>query len=195
VSALKGIRLAEGDITAQSVDAIVNAANSDLVLGSGVAGAIREAGGPSIQAECDTLGPIAVGDAAVTGAGELPARFVIHAAGMPPGGAANEDSVRAAVRRSLELARERGCATVAIPAVGAGVGGFPAQRCAEVLVAEAREHLAGETTVTEVRFVLFGEPMYRIFEGTLDAAKMEVQMAALRARRNSESPGGGAPKN
>ena len=115
------IVLVEGDITGQSVDAIVNAANSSLQLGSGVAGAIREKGGPSIQSECDAIGPIQVGDAAVTGAGDLPARFVIHAAGMPPGGSASEDSIRSSVRRSLELARERECRSVAIPAVGAGV--------------------------------------------------------------------------
>ena len=98
------ITLLEGDITEQEVEAIVNAANSDLQLGAGVAGAIREKGGASIQAECDAIGPIEVGDAAVTGAGDLHARFVIHAAGMPPGGEADEQSVRSCVRRSLELA-------------------------------------------------------------------------------------------
>ena len=99
---MKGrIVLREGDITQEAVDAIVNAANSDLVLGAGVAGAIREKGGLSIQAECDAIGPIAVGDAAVTGAGELRARYVIHAAGMPPGGSASAESVRSSVRRSL----------------------------------------------------------------------------------------------
>jgi O-acetyl-ADP-ribose deacetylase (regulator of RNase III) len=97
------IALCEGDITAAEVDAIVNAANSSLVLGAGVAGAIREKGGPSIQAECDAIGPIEVGDAAVTGAGDLPARFVIHAAGMALGGSASEESVRSCARRSLEL--------------------------------------------------------------------------------------------
>ena len=192
---MKGITLSEGDITAQPVDAIVNAANSDLVLGAGVAGAIRDKGGPSIQAECDAIGPIAVGAAAVTGAGELPARFVIHAAGMPPGGSADEASVRGAVRRGLDLANERGCSSVAIPAVGAGIGGFSAQRCAEILIAEARAHLAGETALREVRFVLFGEPMFRVFEAALDAAKVEAQMEALRARRSdSESQGADEPK-
>jgi O-acetyl-ADP-ribose deacetylase (regulator of RNase III) len=180
---MKGrIALREGDICAETVDAIVNAANSDLVLGAGVAGAIRERGGPEIQAECDAIGPIAVGDAAVTGAGRLAARFVIHAAGMPPGGAASEASVRSAVRRSLELARERGCRTLAIPAVGAGIGGLAVQRCAEILLEEARAHLAGETSLEEVRFVLFGEPVYRVFEATLDAAKVRQQMERLRAR-------------
>jgi O-acetyl-ADP-ribose deacetylase (regulator of RNase III) len=176
------IVLLEGDITAQEVDAIVNAANSQLVLGSGVAGAIRSKGGPEIQAECDRIGAIAVGEAAVTGAGQLPARFVIHAAGMPPGGQASEASVRSAMRAALERARERGCRSVAVPAIGAGVGGVPLQRCAELLLEEARQHLAGETSLTEIRFVLFGEPAYRVFEMVNDAAKVAAQMERLRAR-------------
>jgi O-acetyl-ADP-ribose deacetylase (regulator of RNase III) len=176
------ITLREGDITAQDVDAIVNAANSALKLGAGVAGAIRERGGPSIQAECDAIGPIEVGEAAITGAGELPARFVIHAAGMAPGGSATEATIRSSVRRSLELAREHGCRSVAIPAIGAGIGGFSAQRCAEILMAEARAHLAGDTTLEEIRFVLFGEPTYRLFEAAQDAAKVQEQMDRLRAR-------------
>jgi O-acetyl-ADP-ribose deacetylase (regulator of RNase III) len=176
------IVLCEGDITEHEVDAIVNAANSQLVLGAGVAGAIREKGGPGIQQECDAIGPIEVGEAAVTGAGALPARYVIHAAGMPPGGGANEDSVRRSLRRSLELAREKGCRSIAIPAIGAGIGGFSPQRCAEVLIAEAREHLAGDTSLEEVRFVLFGEPMYRLFESAHDAAKVQAQMERLKRR-------------
>jgi O-acetyl-ADP-ribose deacetylase (regulator of RNase III) len=176
------ITIVEGDISDQEVDAIVNAANSALVLGSGVAGAIRARGGPSIQEECARIGPIAVGDAAVTGAGALPARFVIHAAGMPPGGSADEASVRGSMRRSLELAAERGLRTVAVPAIGAGVAGFPMQRCAEVLIEEARRHLAGETSLEEIRFVLFGEPAYRVFEMVHDAAKVAEQMQRLAQR-------------
>jgi O-acetyl-ADP-ribose deacetylase (regulator of RNase III) len=176
------IVLVEGDITAQPVDAIVNAANTRLVLGSGVAGAIRERGGPSIQAECDAIGGVPLGGAAVTGAGRLPARFVIHAAGMQPGGAADESSVRAAARRSFELASERGCRTLAVPAIGAGVGGLALQRCAEVLLEEARTHLRGETSLEEIRFVLFGEPAYRVFEMARDAAKVAEQMERLRSR-------------
>ncbi|MEE8246541.1 MAG: macro domain-containing protein [Alphaproteobacteria bacterium] len=176
------IVLAEGDITEQEVDAIVNAANSALVLGAGVAGAIREKGGPTIQTECDAIGPIEVGDAAVTGAGELRARFVIHAAGMPQGGSASAESVRACVRRGLELAREHGCRSLAVPAIGAGIGGFSVQRCAEILLEEARAHLAGETSLEEIRFVLFGEPSYRVFEAALDAAKVQEQMERLRSR-------------
>ena len=176
------IVLREGDITDQEADAIVNAANSDLILGAGVAGAIRQKGGPSIQEECDRIGPIAVGDAAVTGAGNLPARFVIHAAGMPPGGVATEESVRSSMRRSLELAREKQCRTVAVPAIGAGIAGFPLQRCAEILLEEARAHLEAGDGVEEIRFVLFGEPTYRVFEMVDDAAKVAAQMERFERR-------------
>jgi O-acetyl-ADP-ribose deacetylase (regulator of RNase III) len=176
------ITLVEGDITEVDTDAIVNAANSALVLGIGVAGAIRTKGGPSIQDECDAIGGIEVGEAAITGAGDLPARFVIHAAGMAPGGLADEISVRDSVRASLVLANENGCRSIAIPAVGAGVGGFSMQRCAEVSLEEARAHLAGQTTLEEVRFVLFGEPAFRLFEMVNDSAKVAEQMARLKKR-------------
>jgi O-acetyl-ADP-ribose deacetylase (regulator of RNase III) len=177
------ITLEEGDITDAGVDAIVNAANNELVLGAGVAGAIRQKGGPSIQQECDRHGPVAVGEAAITGAGELPARFVIHAAGMAQGGEASEASVRGSMRASLALAHEHGCRSVAVPAIGAGIAGFPMQRCAEVLIEEARAHLEGETSLEEIRFVLFGEPAYRIFEMVNDAARVAAQMERLQARR------------
>jgi O-acetyl-ADP-ribose deacetylase (regulator of RNase III) len=176
------IVLKEGDITAEAVDAIVNAANSALALGAGVAGAIRAKGGPQIQAECDAHGRIAVGDAALTGAGDLDARFVIHAASMPPGGQANEISVRTSLRRSLELAAEQGCRTVAVPAIGAGVAGVPVRRSAEVLLDEARRHLEGETPIEEIRFVLFGEQAYRVFESVNDASRIQAQMDRLRRR-------------
>jgi len=176
------IVLVEGDITAQEVDAIVNAANSALVLGAGVAGAIREKGGPTIQEECDAIGPIEVGEAAITGAGELPAKFVVHAAGMPPGGAADEQSVRASVRASLRLAREKSCRSIAFPAIGAGIGGFSMQRCAEVSLEEVRRHLDEPTSLEEIRFVLFGEPAYRVFEMANDAAKVQAQMERLKRR-------------
>jgi len=176
------IELAEGDITEQQVDAIVNAANSALILGAGVAGAIREKGGPSIQQECHAIGSIEVGGAAITGAGDLPARFVVHAAGMPPGGQADEQSVRASVQASLELAAERGLRSIAFPAIGAGIGGFSMQRCAEVSLEEAQRHLAGESSLEEIRFVLFGEPAYRVFEMVNDAAKVAAQMERLKGR-------------
>jgi O-acetyl-ADP-ribose deacetylase (regulator of RNase III) len=170
----------EGDLVLAQADAIVNAANTQLVLGSGVAGAIRERGGPSIQAECDAHGPVALGGAVLTGAGELPARHVIHAAGMEPGQAVTEESLRDCTRASLELARERGFSSLALPAIGTGVGGFSLQRCAEVMFEEVHAHLEGDTSLDEIRFVLFGEPAYRVFEQVQDAEKIRLQMEKLR---------------
>jgi O-acetyl-ADP-ribose deacetylase (regulator of RNase III) len=176
------IVLLEGDITGQEVDAIVNAANSGLILGSGVAGAIAERGGPKIAEECAVRGPIKVGEAAVTGAGDLAARFVIHAAGMPPGGRASETSVRDALRNALREAEDAGCLTIACPAIGAGVGGLSIQTCAEISLDEVRRYSDGGGRLEEVRFVLLGEPSFRIFEMVNDAAKVEAQMRKLRGR-------------
>jgi O-acetyl-ADP-ribose deacetylase (regulator of RNase III) len=176
------IVLQEGDITSAEVDAIVNAANSALVLGSGVAGAIDSRGGPSIAAECAAHGPIEVGAAAVTGAGELAARFIIHAAGMPPGGHVSEESLRSALRASLALAEEKGCESVAVPAIGTGVGGLSMQICAEISLDEARRYSDQAGGLAEIRFVLFGEPAFRLFEMVNDAAKVEAQMRKLRER-------------
>ena len=176
------ITLLEGDISEQVVDAIVNAANSELILGSGVAGAIRERGGPTIQAECDAHGPVAVGAAAVTGAGELDAKWLVHAASMPPGGSSSEESVRASLRASFEAAAQLGAASLAVPAIGAGVGGLGLQRCAEISLEEARRALEAHPAIEEIRFVLFGEPAYRLFEMVADAAKVAAQMERLKRR-------------
>jgi O-acetyl-ADP-ribose deacetylase (regulator of RNase III) len=182
------ILLHEGDITEERVDAIVNAANSALVLGSGVAGAIDRRGGRSIGEECAAHGPIEVGQAAITGAGDLPARFVIHAAGMPPGGRVSEESLRQSLRAALGLAVREGCRTVACPAIGAGVGGLSMQTCAEVSLAEARRFVAEEpgSQLEEIRFVLLGEPAFRVFEMVNDAAKIEEQMRRLKQRSNPD---------
>ncbi len=173
------ILLEEGDITAAEVDAVVNAANTALQLGAGVAGAIREKGGPTIQAECNRHGPIGLGEAAITGAGALAADHVIHAAGMEPGGRVTEESLRACVRSSFELAQERRLTRIAFPAIGTGVGGFPVQRCAEIMLEESERQLAEGSSLEEVRFVLFGEPTYRIFEQVHDAGRIRAQMAKL----------------
>ncbi len=176
------ITILEGDITEQAVDAIVNAANERLILGSGVAGAIREKGGPEIQAECEAHGPVEVGDAALTGAGKLPARWVVHAASMPLGGGSTEGSVRSSLRASFAAAAEAGARTIAAPALGTGVGGFGLQRCAEVSLEEARLALDAHPELEEIRFVLFGEPAYRVFEMVNDAAKVAAQMERLKKR-------------
>lgn len=146
----------EGDLTTQDVDAIVNAANNDLQLGGGVAGAIARAGGPAIQEECDRIGPVEVGDAAITGGGSLKARQVIHAASMHLGGRTTADALRRSTRRSLEIARERKLRSIAFPAVGTGIAHFPLDDCARIMIDEVVAHARGDTSLTEVRFVLYG---------------------------------------
>jgi len=158
------IVIRQGDITEAQVDAIVNAANNDLKLGGGVAGAIRTKGGPSIQHECDQLGPVRLGEAAITGGGNLPARYVIHAASMRLGGRTTEPSLREATRNSLLRAKEKGLESIAFPAIGTGIAGFPLDRCAEIMGAEVRDHLKGETSLKRVEFVLFDNPSRYMFQ-------------------------------
>jgi len=163
MTAEKCITITQGDLTEQDVDAVVNAANNDLQLGGGVAGAIRRKGGPAIQQECNRIGPIPLGEAAITTGGNLKARHVIHAASMALGQRTTEANLRASTRASLQRAREKGLETVAFPAVGTGIAGFPMRRAAEVMLEEAARHLAGETSVREVRFVLYDTQAYEVF--------------------------------
>jgi O-acetyl-ADP-ribose deacetylase (regulator of RNase III) len=128
----------QGDITTYDGDAIVNAANNQLRLGAGVAGAIRRAGGPTIQQECDRHGPIRVGEAAITGAGDLPARWVIHAAAMGDE-PVSARSIRESTLASLRLARQHGARRVAFPVLGTGVGGFDFREAAELMRDAVRE--------------------------------------------------------
>lgn len=161
-----------GDITDMAVDGIVNAANTHLALGSGVAGAIRRKGGPSIQAECDGLAPVPLGEAAVTGAAALKARYVIHAAGMHPGGGVSRESLASATRNSLKRAQEKGMRSIAFPAIGTGVGGFPVEDCARVMITTVRDYLQeGDKGIREIYFVLFDEPALRVFEKELNKGK------------------------
>jgi O-acetyl-ADP-ribose deacetylase (regulator of RNase III) len=170
------VLLRKGDLTEAATDAIVNAANNDLVLGGGVAGAIRTKGGASIQAECDSLGPIPIGEAAITGAGNLRARSVIHAASMSLGGCTSEAALRAATHNSLRRAAERGIKSIAFPAIGTGIAGFPLDRCAVVMLEEIRNHLRGAAPpaqfapVERVEMVLFDDRALDAFKDAL--AKM-----------------------
>jgi O-acetyl-ADP-ribose deacetylase len=164
------ILIISGDLAEQDVDAVVNAANSDLILGGGVAGAISQAGGPAIQQECSAHGPVKVGEAALTGAGELHARHVIHAASMALGGPTTAASLRSAMDNAFRLAREHHVRTIAIPAVGTGIAGFPMDECAAVMARSLSEALADGWTPREVRFVLFGEGARRSFETSFRAA-------------------------
>ena len=155
--------LEQGDLTEAAVDAIVNAANNDLELGGGVAGAIRRKGGPAIQEECDRIGSIPIGEAALTTGGKLKARYVIHAASMQLGGRTTAESLRASTRNSLSRAAEKNLKTIAFPAVGTGIAGFPMRECAEIMPEEVVQHLKGKTSLQQVRFVLFDAPALESF--------------------------------
>jgi O-acetyl-ADP-ribose deacetylase len=154
----------QGDLTEMATDAIVNAANNDLILGGGVAGAIRRKGGDQIQRECNAIGSIPVGYAAITGGGNLKARFVIHAASMSLGGTTTAEALRHSTGHSLRIAAERGLKSVAFPAVGTGIAGFSLKDCAEIMLREAAQHLRGETSLERIYFVLFDEGARTIFE-------------------------------
>ena len=161
--------LQRGDITDADVDAVINAANTRLQLGAGVAGAIRRKGGPTIQQECDTLGPVSLGEAAITGGGQLKARYVIHAASMHLGGLTSEGSLRDATINSLKRAVERQLTSIAFPAIGTGVAGFPLARCAQIMLEEVKQHLNSSTTLERVLFVLFDLLALQAFQQTLAA--------------------------
>jgi O-acetyl-ADP-ribose deacetylase (regulator of RNase III) len=158
------IEIRQGDLTDMDVDAIVNAANNDLRLGGGLAGAIRRKGGPRIQAECDEIGTIPVGGAAITSGGNLKARHVIHAASMQLGGATSAQSLRSSTAHALRIAAQRGLKTIALPAIGAGIGGFPMAECAEIMLREAAKHFEGPTSIEKITFILFDAEALSAFE-------------------------------
>jgi O-acetyl-ADP-ribose deacetylase (regulator of RNase III) len=164
------IALAEGDITRHAADAIVNAANSSLLGGGGVDGAIHRAGGPAILAECRLLGGCGTGDAKATTAGELPARYVIHTVGpVWRGGSHGEDELLASChRRSLALAADLGCTSIAFPAISTGVYGYPVERAAGVALRATAETLAELPGIELVTFVLFGRDAHDAFARALD---------------------------
>jgi len=161
------ITLYQGDITKLATDAIVNAANNHLWMGGGVAGAIKRAGGAEIEREAVSKGPIPVGEAVVTGAGRLKARYVIHAAVMGQDLHTDAEKIRAATMNSLKRADELGLKSIAFPALGTGVGGFPYQKAAEVMIEAIRQHLAGQTTLEEVVLALYGQQAYDAFAAEL----------------------------
>ena len=161
--------LQQGDLTEAEVDAVVNAANTDLQLGAGVAGAIRRKGGPTIQEECDALGPISLGEAVITGGGQLEARYVIHAASMHLGGRTSEGSLRDATANSLKRAADKQLSSLAFPAIGTGIAGFPLDRCAQIMLEEVRKHFLSPTPLQKILFVLFDEPALLTFRRTLAA--------------------------
>jgi O-acetyl-ADP-ribose deacetylase len=160
------IELAQGDITTMNVDAIVNAANEQLQLGSGVAGAIRRRGGPSIQDECNQIGGCPVGGAIVTSGGDLPAKWVIHAVGpiWRGGGESEEMLLTLAVRAAFKRAEEIGARSVALPAISAGVYSFPLRRAAELSIGAARSFAAEAVSVQRIVFCLYDDAAMAAFE-------------------------------
>lgn len=157
----------EGDIAAVEADAVANAANDRLWMGAGVAGALKRAGGEEIEREAMALGPIPLGSAVATGAGRLPARHVIHGAVMGQDLRTDAELVRRTTRSCLALADELGCASLALPAFGTGVGGFPLDECARIMVAEARAF--EPRTLARVIFAVFGRDAYDAFSSALSS--------------------------
>ena len=155
----KIFRLVQGDITGRDVDAIVNAANSYLQHGGGVAGAIVKKGGYIIQEESDKIGFTPVGTAVITGAGKLPARFVIHAVGPRMGEGDEDNKLRSAVLNSLILASEKGLKSISMPAISSGIFGFPKDRCANILVRTALNYIAGtpKSSLESIEFCVYDD--------------------------------------
>jgi O-acetyl-ADP-ribose deacetylase len=163
------LEVVQSDITTCAVDAIVNAANNHLWMGAGVAGAIKRQGGQVIEDEAVRQGPIPVGDAVVTGGGVLEARYVIHAAAMGQDLVTNADLIRQATSNSLRRAIDLGLASMALPALGTGVGGFPVDEAARVMI-DATCHMlqsAPQTSLKQVLFVLFTSDAFQAFEQAL----------------------------
>jgi O-acetyl-ADP-ribose deacetylase (regulator of RNase III) len=161
------IVIERGDLTEMRTDAIVNAANNDLLLGGGVAGAIRRKGGDEIQRECNAIGTIPIGYAAITTGGKLAAKYVIHAASMELGGRTTAEALRKSTAHALRIAAEQGLKSVAFPAVGTGISGFPMKECAEIMLQEAVQHLENGTPLEKIYFVLFDQDGCETFQEAL----------------------------
>ena len=162
------LELVDGDITEMDTEAIVNAANAQLVLGGGVAGAIRRKGGPQIQAECNKIGGTFVGGAVITTAGKLKAKHVIHAVGPRMGEGDEDRKLQNATLNSLKVAEENHLKSLSFPAISAGIFGFPIERCADIMLQTTMNYLKGQTDLERVVFCLFGRDSYKVFEKRLE---------------------------
>ena len=161
------IELVRGDITDLDVDAIVNAANSALKMGGGVAGAIRRKGGPRIQEECDAIGGTRVGGAVITTGGDLRARYVIHAVGPMMGEGDEDEKLRMATLSSLRLADEGELASIAFPAISTGIFGYPLDRCARIMLGTVLNYLGGSTGIEKIIFCLYTREAFDVFAGEM----------------------------
>ncbi|MFX0028745.1 MAG: macro domain-containing protein [Candidatus Hermodarchaeota archaeon] len=157
------IVLAQGDITELETDVIVNAANAQLILGGGVAGAIRNKGGPTIQEECNKIGGTYVGGAVITTGGNLKTKYVIHAVGPRMGEGHEDEKLKNATINSLKIMDEHALKTIAFPAISTGIFGYPIERCAKIMISAVKEYLSGETQIEEVVFCLYTTSDFDIF--------------------------------
>jgi O-acetyl-ADP-ribose deacetylase (regulator of RNase III) len=161
------LELLEGDITEMQTEAIVNAANARLILGGGVAGAIRRKGGPKIQEECNKIGGTFVGGAVKTTGGNLKAKFVFHAVGPQMGEGDEDEKLKNAALNSLKLADENNIKSISFPAISTGIFGFPIERCAKIMLRTTIDYLNRQTGLERVIFCLFGRDSYEVFERQL----------------------------
>ena len=159
--------LVQGDITERDTDAIVNAANRELILGGGVAGAIRRKGGRQIQEECRRIGGTQVGGAVITSGGKLKARHVIHAVGPRMGEGDEDRKLANATRNSLSLADSKGLKSIAFPAISTGIFGFPTERCAKIMLDVTVSYVSGDTCLRQVVFCLFDRATVAVFKKQL----------------------------
>ncbi len=166
---MASIEVLDTDITTLEVDAIANAANTELAHGGGVAGAISRAGGPSVQAQSDRKAPIGLGEAVETDAGEMPSRWVIHAATMELGGPTSGEIIRRATASVLRRAEELGARSVALVAFGTGVGGFSLEEAAAIELEEVRRHIDHGSALERVVFAVHGERAHAAFQAALDS--------------------------
>ena len=157
------IKLVQGDITESETDAIVNAANAQLILGGGVAGAIRKKDGPTIQEECNKIGGTFVGGAVITTGGNLKAKHVIHAVGPRMGEGKEDEKLKNATLNSLKLIDDNKLKTIAFPAISTGIFGYPIDRCSKIMISTAKEYLSGNTQIYEVIFCLYTASDFDIF--------------------------------
>jgi O-acetyl-ADP-ribose deacetylase len=162
------IEVLDTDITKLQVDAIANAANTRLLHGGGVAGAISRAGGPTIDRESQSVAPIGLGDAVETSGGSMPCRWVIHAATMEPGGPTSAAVIRRATESTLALADKLGARSLALVAFGTGVGGFPLAEAARIEVDSVQSHLDGGSGLERIVFAVRGDEAREVFERALD---------------------------